>query len=540
MTKWVYAFGGGKADGDATMTALLGGKGAGLAEMSAIGISVPPGFTITTAACDAYQQSKSFPDGLTSQVDAAIQRLEEATGADLGDADKPLMVSVRSGAPESMPGMMDTILNLGLNDACAEGLARQTNDGRFAFDCYQRFIAQYSELVLGLDLDLFDYAVNSALGAVRLPASELSEDELRSVAAAVKSVVAKEMGADFPEDPRAQLCAAIRAVQGSWTQGRAVRYRALHGIGETPGTAVTVQAMVFGNRGKHSATGVGFTRDPSTGARRPFGEYLANAQGEDIVSGVSTPQPLAKNSGPGTGVSMEQATPDVFAALVASFDILERHFRLIQEVEFTVEQGRLWILQTRNAIPGARAAIQIAVDMVHEGIIDKDEAVARIDSETLARLQRPEIDPAADKQILTRGIPASPGAASGHVVFTADEVVAEKIAGRSAVMVRPETKPDDVHGIAAGVAVLTSRGGATSHAAVVARAMGRPCVTGASDLVVDAAANRFTVSDLAVNRGDIITVDGSNGVVCLGSVPLRAPDPGPAITEFLSWTNASD
>ena len=538
MTKWVYAFGGGKAEGNATMTALLGGKGAGLAEMSALGISVPPGFTITTAACDAYQQSNDFPDDLKSEVDAAIHRLEEGTGAALGDAGKPLIVSVRSGAPESMPGMMDTILNLGLNDACAEGLARQTNDGRFAFDCYRRFIAQYSELVLALDLDLFDDAVNSARGGVGLPTSEFSDEKVRSVAAAFKSVVAVESGADFPEDPRAQLWGAIRAVQGSWTKGRAVRYRALHGIGETPGTAVTVQAMVFGNRGKHSATGVGFTRDPSTGARRPFGEYLANAQGEDIVSGVSTPRALAAS--PGVSGSMEQAMPEAFTALKESFGILERHFRRMQEVEFTVEQGRLWILQTRNAVPGVRAAVQIAVDMVHEGIITKDEAVARIDGEVLARLQSPEIDPAAEKTILTRGIPASPGAASGPVVFSADAAVTEKIGGRSPIMVRPETKPDDVHGIAASAAVLTSKGGATSHAAVVARAMGRPCVTGASDLVVDAAANRFTVSDHVVNRGDIITVDGTNGLVCLGAVPFRSPDLGPAITEFLSWTNASD
>ncbi len=538
MTKWVYAFGDGKAEGDATMTALLGGKGAGLAEMSALGISVPPGLTITTVACDAYQQSNDFPDDLTSQVDAAIHRLEEATGAALGDADKPLIVSVRSGAPESMPGMMDTILNLGLNDACAEGLAHQTNDGRFAFDCYRRFIAQYAELVLGLDLELFDEAVNSARGGVGLPTPEFSEEEVRSVTAAFKSVVAEETGADFPEDPRAQLWGAIRAVQGSWTKGRAVRYRALHGIGETPGTAVTVQAMVFGNRGKHSATGVGFTRDPSTGARQPFGEYLANAQGEDIVSGVSIPRALAAS--PGESGSMEQAMPEVFAALMDSFGLLERHFRRMQEVEFTVEQNRLWILQTRNAVPGVRAAIQIAVDMVAEGIIDKAEAMTRVDAEALSALLHLEVDPGAEKTVLARGIPASPGAASGPVAFTSDDAEAMKLSGQAPVLVRPETKPEDVHGIAAGVAVLTSRGGATSHAAVVARAMGRPCVTGASDLVVDAAANRFTVSYHVVNRGDIITVDGTNGLVCLGAVPFRSPDLGPAITEFLSWTNAPD
>ena len=517
------------------MTALLGGKGAGLAEMSALGISVPPGFTITTAACDAYQQSKDFPDDLVTQVDDALAHLEQFAGAKLGDPEIPLIISVRSGAPASMPGMMDTILNLGLNDACAEGLAQQTGDGRFAFDCYRRFIAQYSELALGVDLDLFEGAVADVRGGSGLSGSQFSEAELRSLATAFQGVVTTELGSEFPQDPRAQLWGAIRAVVGSWGQGRAARYRAMHDIGDTPGTAVTVQAMVFGNRGAGSATGVGFTRNPSTGTNRPFGEYLPNAQGEDIVSGVSTPHALS--SGLGNNGSLEDTMPEVFAALIDSFRILERHFRWVQEVEFTVEQGRLWVLQTRNAVPSVRAAAQIAVDMVHEGILDREHALARVDGDALVKLLHPEVDPAAEKIILARGIPASPGAVSGPVAFTSDDAEAMKSAGESPVLVRPETRPEDVHGIAASAAVLTSRGGATSHAAVVARSMGRPCVTGASDVGVDAEAKKFIVADHVVSAGDIITVDGTNGVICLGAVPLRPPEPGDAITEFLSWTD---
>ena len=535
MTKWVYPFGGGKADGDGAMTALLGGKGAGLAEMSALGISVPPGFTITTEACDVYQQSKDFPNELATQVDAALAHLEQFAGATLGDPENPLIVSVRSGAPASMPGMMDTILNLGLNDACAEGLARQTNDGRFAFDCYRRFIAQYAELALGVDLDVFDNAVADVRGGSGLSGSQFSEAQLRSLAAAFQGVVTTELGSDFPQDPRVQLWGAIRAVVGSWGQGRAARYRAMHKIADTPGTAVTVQAMVFGNRGEGSATGVGFTRDPSTGSNQPFGEYLPNAQGEDIVSGVSTPHALS--SGPRHSTSLEATMPDVFAALIGSFGILERHFRCVQEVEFTVEQGRLWVLQTRNAVPSVRAAAQIAVDMVHEGILDRKQALARVDGNALAKLLHPEVDPAAEKIILARGIPASPGAATGPVAFSSDDAETMKSAGKSPVLVRPETKPEDVHGIAASVAVITSQGGATSHAAVVARSMGRPCVTGASDVAVDVVAKTLTVADYVVSGGDIITVDGTNGVICLGAVPLRPAEPGDAITEFLSWTD---
>ncbi|MBT3396950.1 MAG: pyruvate, phosphate dikinase, partial [Alphaproteobacteria bacterium] len=456
-------------------------------------------------------------------------------GATLGDPENPLIVSVRSGAPNSMPGMMDTILNLGLNDACAEGLAQQTGDGRFAFDCYRRFITQYSELAMGADLELFDDAVAKLRGGSGLSGSEFSEAELRSLATAFQAVVTDELATDFPQDPRSQLWGAIRAVVDSWGHGRAARYRAMHDIGDTPGTAVTVQAMVFGNRGTGSATGVGFTRDPSTGANRPFGEFLANAQGEDIVSGVSTPHGLS--AGQGNSESLEDTMPEVFAALIDSFGILERHLRWVQEVEFTVEQGRLWVLQTRNAVPSLRAAAQIAVDMVRVGILDRDEALGRVDAAALGRLLHPEVDPAAEKTILARGIPASPGAATGLVVFTSDDAVAMQSAGQTPILVRPETKPEDVHGIAASVAVLTSRGGATSHAAVVARSMGRPCVTGASEVDVDAVAKTFTVGDQVVRAGDILTVDGTNGVICLGAVPLRPPEPGDAITEFLSWTD---
>ena len=535
MTKWVYAFGGGKVYGDGSMAALLGGKGAGLAEMSALGISVPPGFTITTQACDAFQQSNDFPEGLAAEVGAALADLEKIVGATLGESENPLIVSVRSGAPLSMPGMMDTILNLGLNDACAEGLAQQTGDGRFAFDCYRRFIAQYSELVLGVDLELFDDAVAELRGGSGLSGSEFSEPELRSLATAFQAVVTDELATDFPQDPRTQLWGAIRAVVDSWGSGRAARYRAMHDIGDTPGTAVTIQAMVFGNRGTGSATGVAFTRDPSTGSNRPFGEFLPNAQGEDIVSGVSTPNALSAREG-GTA-SLEHSMPDVFAALIDSFGILERHFRWVQEVEFTVEQGRLWVLQTRNAVPSLRAGAQIAVDMVHEGVIDREQALARVDAAALGRLLHPEVDPAAEKTVLALGIPASPGAATGLVVFTSDDAEAMTATGQPPILVRPETKPEDVHGIAASVAVLTSRGGATSHAAVVARSMGRPCVTGASDVEVDAHAKKFTVADQVVDAGDVITVDGTNGVICLGAVALRPPEPGKAITEFLSWTD---
>ena len=543
MTKWVYAFGGGKAEGDGTMVALLGGKGAGLAEMSALGLPVPPGFTITTQVCDAFQEAGEFPDGLGAQVNDAIAQLEQVVGRTLGDPDNPLIISVRSGAPTSMPGMMDTILNLGLNDETTEGLARQTDDGRFAFDCYRRFIAQYADLALGLDLEPFENAIDQVRGGPGLSGSQFFEDELRAISGAFQSVVADESGSEFPQDPQAQLWGAFRAVLGSWTRGRAVTYRRIHGIPETPGTAITVQAMVFGNRGDRSATGVGFTRDPSTGARRPFGEYLPNAQGEDIVSGVSTPHALADQSGidpDDAGPTLEASMPQVFASLMDTFQKLESHFRQMQEVEFTVEQGNLWILQTRTAAPGTRAAVQIAVDMVHEGTLEKSEAVERIDPESLARLLHPEVDPDAEKEILARGIAASPGAASGPVVFNADDAEAMKASGQHPVLVRAETRPEDVHGIAASVAVLTSRGGATSHAAVVARAMGRPCVTGAGGIRVDATSNRFTVGDRVVAKGDVVTVDGTNGTVCLSAVPLVQPDLGDAITEFLSWTNGAE
>ena len=540
MPKWVYSFGGGGAEGDGTMTDLLGGKGAGLAEMSALGLPVPPGFTITTGVSDAYRDAGAFPSDLTAEVDGALARLEAAAGAKLGDPGGPLIVAVRSGAPASMPGMMDTVLNLGLNDDTAEGLGRQVGDPGFAFDCYRRFISQYGDLVLGIDLQLFEDALEAVRGGPGPPGGEVGADEFRAAARTFQSVIASQPGADFPQDPGAQLWGAIEAVVNSWNRGRAVTYRKMHDLPDRPGTAVTVQAMVFGNRGGASATGVGFTRDPATGHKQPFGEYLPNAQGEDVVSGLRTPRPLARGAGRGldeAGNSLEEVMPDAFRAVIKAFETLESHFQRMQEVEFTLEEGRLWILQTRAATASTRGAIRIAVDMAREGIIGQGEALRRIEVRSLARILHPEVDADAPKVVLAQGIAASPGAASGPATFSAEDAEALRRGGPPPILVRPETRPEDIHGIGASAAVVTSRGGATSHAAVVARAMGRPCVTGAGALLVDPENKSFSSAAGIVRAGDVITVDGTNGMVCAGAVPLRQPELGATIDEFLGWAD---
>ena len=546
-TPRVFSFGhpGGHGSGIPPSPGVLGGKGAGLAVMSALRLPVPPGFTLATDVCAAYHASghasghaagRTLPDGLQDEVGAALANLERAAGARLGDPNTPLLVSVRSGAPTSMPGMMDTVLNVGLNDVTVAGLARRTGDVSMAWDTYRRFLLSYADIILGLDLqpfeDLGDGTRNaSARKAPGVPDwPRLTAEYLR--------LIAGQSAVPFPQDPMAQLWAAVRAVLDSWQGGRAVNHRRVYGLPDEPGTAVTVQAMVFGNAGLDSATGVGFTRDPSTGAPQPFGEYLPNAQGDDVVSGVVTPLALtaaAQGHGRGSGPSLEEAMPAVYAELLGHFRVLEARFGAMQDVEFTIERGKLWLLQTRNGTTSVTAAARIAVDMVAEGVLSRADAVARIDRAAVDRLLHPAVRADPQRRALARGLPASPGAATGRVVFSADEAVAVSGRKEPAVLVLTETHPRDIHGIHAAVAVLTSRGGATSHAAVVARGLGRPCVVGAGEVVVDVAAQRFTVRGFAVRQGDVITIDGGSGDVFLGAAALETPAISGPLGTLLSW-----
>ncbi|HOP19748.1 MAG TPA: pyruvate, phosphate dikinase, partial [Amphiplicatus sp.] len=540
--KWVYSFGAGKAEGDAKMKNLLGGKGANLAEMSNLGLPVPPGFTITTEVCTAYyKNNRQYPAGLEAEVNAALTHIGELVGRVFGDAKSPLLVSVRSGARASMPGMMDTVLNLGLTDDTVKGVAALAGDERFAYDSYRRFIQMYSDVVLGVDHHVFeeilerykeerDYFLDT----------ELSAKDWRSVIDEYKAAVNEALGRPFPQDPKEQLWGAIGAVFGSWRNDRAETYRRLHNIPESWGTAVNVQAMVFGNMGDTSATGVAFTRDPSTGENAYYGEFLINAQGEDVVAGIRTPQTLTKRAREAmkeTAPSMEEAMPKAFAELAAIFDKLEKHYRDMQDIEFTVQENKLWMLQTRTGKRTAKAALKIAVDLCTEGLITEEEAVQRVDPHSLDQLLHPSLDPDAPRDQILSGLPASPGAASGEVVFSADE--AERIAqeGRKVILMRVETSPEDIHGMHAAAGIVTARGGMTSHAAVVARGMGRPCVCGAGDLKINQKDESFSVNGKVVKKGSVVTIDGAVGAVYLGAVPTVQPELSGDFANLMAWAD---
>jgi len=540
--KWVYGFGGGKAEGDAGMKELLGGKGANLAEMSAIGLPVPPGFTLSTEVCTYYEgHEKIYPDGLEAELDAALASVEKIVGAYFGDPSNPLLVSVRSGGRASMPGMMDTILNLGLNDETVEGLAELSGDARFAYDSYRRFIQMYAYVVLGVEHHQFEELIEFAKEekGVTLD-TELEAGDWKIVVGRFKAMIEKDLGAPFPMDPRDQLWRAIGAVFGSWTNKRAITYRRLHAIPDDWGTAVNVQAMVFGNMGENCATGVAFTRNPSTGENVFWGEYLVNAQGEDVVAGIRTPQNLTlagKEASNSRLPAMEEVMPEIFGQLDEARRTLEVHYRDLQDIEFTVQKGVLWMLQTRAGKRTMQAALRIAVEMAREKLITREEAVARIDPLALDQLLHPTLDPDADVTILTRGLPASPGAASGIVAFTADEAEALAGKGEDVILVRIETSPEDIHGMHAARGILTARGGMTSHAAVVARGMGRPCVAGAGELRIDIPAREMIVRDVSVKAGERITIDGGAGTVMLGEVPTIQPTLSGEFETLMGWAD---
>ncbi len=542
--KLVYFFGNGSADGDAGMRNLLGGKGANLAEMASIGLPVPPGFTITTQVCTAYYaNNRTYPAGLEASVAEAVDRVGEIVGARFGDADNPLLVSVRSGARASMPGMMDTILNLGLNDETVAGLAKRSDNERFAYDSYRRFIQMYSDVVLEIDHGVFEDILDNRKNEIgAFSDTDLSTDDLKAIVQLYKQAVTDEYGDAFPQDTNAQLWGAISAVFGSWHNARANTYRRLHAIPDNWGTAVTVQAMVFGNMGDTSATGVAFTRDPSTGANEIYGEFLVNAQGEDVVAGIRTPQPLTEAARMTAGeiaASLEALLPETYQQLAGVFETLETHYRDMQDIEFTIQHGRLWILQTRAGKRTAASALKIAVDLAREGLITPDEAVMRIDPAALDQLLHPTIDPDADKVLVAAGLPASPGAASGEIVFSSDEAEALKAQGREVILVRIETSPEDIHGMHAAAGILTTRGGMTSHAAVVARGMGRPCVSGAGALRIDYVAQTMSIKGDIYKKGDVITIDGSSGAVLKGAVRMRQPELSGDFGVIMEWADAA-
>ncbi len=541
-TRWVFAFGAGAADGGAHMKNLLGGKGANLAEMSALGLPVPPGFTITTEACNHYfKKNHAYPDDLAAQVDAALAAVEAQVGRGFGDPRNPLLVSVRSGARASMPGMMDTVLNLGLNDETVEGLAALAGDRRFAFDSYRRFIQMYSNVVLGLDHHMFEEILDDRKDLLGVTVdTALTAADWQGVVAAYKAEVLRALGRPFPVDAREQLWGAIGAVFESWMNDRAQFYRRLHDIPEAWGTAVNVQSMVFGNMGDTSATGVAFTRNPSTGESRLYGEFLINAQGEDVVAGIRTPQPLtraAREEMGETAPSMEEAMPEVFAQFHEVVGRLERHYRDMQDIEFTVERGRLYMLQTRNGKRTAKAALKVAVDMAEEGLITREEAILRVEPASLDQLLHPTIDPAAFRQVIAMGLPASPGAATGRIVFTAEAAEREGADG-PVILVRHETSPEDIRGMDAARGIVTARGGMTSHAAVVARGMGRPCVCGAGELNIDAEAGEMRARGKIWREGDVITIDGSLGEVLSGAIAMIEPELSGDFGVLMEWADS--
>ncbi|WP_297366585.1 pyruvate, phosphate dikinase [Acidocella sp.] len=539
MTKWVYNFGAGQNDGNAGLRNLLGGKGANLAEMASIGLPVPPGFTITTEVCTAYYDNdRNYPAELKAQVDAALARIEGAVGRKFGDAAAPLLVSVRSGARVSMPGMMDTVLNLGLNDVTVLGLATASGDERFAWDSYRRFIQMYGSVVLGVDHHRFEEIIEHVkLEADVIEDTALTPAHWREVVEGYKKMVAEEIGRPFPQEPQDQLWGAIGAVFGSWMNPRANVYRRLHDIPANWGTAVNVQAMVFGNMGDDCATGVCFTRDPSTGLNEFYGEYLVNAQGEDVVAGIRTPRPLSKAYAKPGEVSMEEALPAAYADLVKVREILEKHYKDMQDIEFTVQQNKLYMLQTRSGKRSAAASLRIAVEMANEGLIDRNTAIMRVNPQALDQLLHPMLDPKAPKSLFSKGLPASPGAACGTVVFSADEAELRAQKGESVILVRIETSPEDIHGMHAARGILTTRGGMTSHAAVVARGMGRPCVAGAGGISVDYGAQTLSAQGVTLRAGDVLTIDGSTGEIYAGAVKMIEPQLSGDFGTLMSWAD---
>lgn len=540
--KWVYTFGDGKAEGEAGMKNLLGGKGANLAEMSNLGLPVPPGFTITTEVCTHYYENgKNFPPDLAGQVKAALAEMGRLTGKVFGDPANPLLVSVRSGARASMPGMMDTVLNLGLNDVTVEAVAKASGDARFAWDSYRRFITMYSNVVLDVDHGHFEEALEDYKERKGLHLdTDLSADDWKVLVGRYKDIVKKALSAEFPQEPQEQLWGAVGAVFSSWMNGRAIKYRELNTIPASWGTAVNVQSMVFGNMGETSATGVAFTRNPSTGENALYGEFLINAQGEDVVAGIRTPQDItevARQSAGSDKPSMEKAMPAAYAELCRIYGILEKHYRDMQDMEFTIQEGKLWMLQTRSGKRTAKAALRIAVDLAQEGLIGEEEAVGRVEPGALEQLLHPAIDPKAERRVLTTGLPASPGAAAGEIVFNSDDAEAARKAGRKVILVRVETSPEDIHGMHAAEGILTTRGGMTSHAAVVARGMGKPCVSGAGQIRVDYAKGTMTVGPTTLRAGDFITIDGTLGQVLLGEVKMQQPELSGDFGTLMGWAD---
>lgn len=542
MTKWVYGFGGGSADGDANMKNLLGGKGANLAEMCSLGLPVPPGFTLTTAVCTGYLTDENkYPDGLRDQVAASLLVVEQQSGKGFGDAENPLLVSVRSGGRASMPGMMDTVLNLGLNAKTVEGLAKLSGDRRFAFDSYRRFIQMYGDVVMGVDHDLFEEILDEHKDVQGFELdTDLGADDWEQIADLYLALVERELDRPFPCDPADQLWGAIGAVFDSWMNERAKVYRGLHDIPADWGTAVNVQAMVFGNMGDSSATGVAFTRNPSTGERAYYGEFLINAQGEDVVAGIRTPQTLTKRARKAIGdqlPSMEEALPAVFDQLRQVFDRLETHYQDMQDIEFTVERDQLWMLQTRSGKRTAKAALKIAVDMVSEGLISRRQAILRVDPSSLDQLLHPTLAEGHGRAVIAFGLPASPGAATGKVVFCADQAVLRAAHGEDVILVRIETSPDDIHGMHAAKGIVTARGGMTSHAAVVARGMGRPCVAGAGQIKICYADKQFTIAGRVVCEGETITIDGGKGHVLDGAAKMVQPELTGDFGTLMGWAD---
>ena len=544
MTKQVYTFGGGVKHDDprAKDKVITGGKGSNLAEMAGIGLPVPPGFTITTEECVKYlAEGANFSDELRAEVAEALAHIEKSVGKSFGDSTDPLLVSVRSGARVSMPGMMDTVLNLGLNDVTVEGLASTSGDDRFAWDSYRRFIQMYSDVVLGVEHHLFEEALEIAKEDNGYDNDvELTANDWRGLVKQYTAIVERELGKPFPQDPQEQLWGAIQAVFDSWDADRAKVYRRLNDIPGDWGTAVNVQAMVFGNMGDTSATGVAFTRDPATGERAYYGEWLVNAQGEDVVAGIRTPQYLTKAARERAGakpLSMEEAMPEAYAELAAVFDLLEKHYRDMQDIEFTVQQNKLWMLQTRSGKRTAKAALKMAVDMVEEGLIDEATAILRVDPMALDQLLHPTLDPKAPRDILGKGLPASPGAASGAIVLDADTAEKRAEMGEAVVLVRVETSPEDIHGMHAAKGILTARGGMTSHAAVVARGMGRPCVSGASGLSIDMKTRTLRIGNRELKEGDLITLDGANGEIMAGEVATIEPELAGDFGTLMEWAD---
>ena len=542
MTKWVYGFGDGAAEGRASDRNLLGGKGANLAEMCSLGLPVPPGFTISTELCSwFYANGSTYPDELAEQVSAALDHTGKIAGRRFGDPANLMLVSVRSGARASMPGMMDTVLNLGLNDATVAALAEDASDERFAFDSYRRFIQMYSSVVLGLDHEVFEEILEHEKGRLGHDLdTEVTAREWQEIILLYKQRVEEELGAPFPQDPHEQLWGAIGAVFSSWMNPRAVTYRKLHDIPVEWGTAVNVQAMVFGNMGDTSATGVAFTRNPSTGENALYGEFLVNAQGEDVVAGIRTPQNITEAARITAGSdkpSLEKLMPVAFAEFTRIAASLESHYRDMQDLEFTIERGKLWMLQTRSGKRTAKAALRIAVEMSNDGLLTPEQAICRIDPASLDQLLHPTLDPDADRQIIGIGLPASPGAATGEIVFTSEEAEEMKSAGRNVILVRVETSPEDIHGMHAAQGILTTRGGMTSHAAVVARGMGKPCVSGAGSLRVDQRTQTLLAMGTTLKKGDVITIDGSNGQVMAGTVPMQQPELSGDFAAIMGWAD---